>query len=88
MRSVMYQRMYSLSCAVRASLFLEADPMEAFLLEVPEEVLHHCVVVTVALAGHRLDRSGVLQQHPPGQALVLETLIRTNERLLPRLESG
>lgn len=43
------------------------NPVEEFFLAVPDGVLHHCIVIIVALAGHRLDRAGVLEHGAPGQ---------------------
>jgi hypothetical protein len=50
-RSVLYQLMYSWSCFQCVSA-KEPDVVEEFFFEVAEEVLHHRVVVAVALAGH------------------------------------
>ena len=84
---MLYQRMYSLA-GPPVPPCEKPDVVEQLFLEVSEEVLHHCVVVAVALAGHRLDRAGTLQKRPPGGVVVLESLVRILERLLTMLETG
>lgn len=53
--------------------------------QMPEEVLHHRVVITVALARHRRHRLVVLQQTTPGGVLVLEALVGVDQEPVPRI---
>ena len=81
---MLHQRMHSFSWTDTASVL--RNRVDELFLEVAEEVLHHGVVVAVALAEHRLNRTGILQKDAPGDVLVLETLVRMQERLLSVLE--